>query len=35
MGRATIISGGLNGRYLIEMDYGMAVRDAKAAKLTA
>lgn len=35
MGRATIISGGLNGRYLIEMDYGMAVRDAKVAKLTA
>lgn len=35
MGRATIISGGLNGRYLIEMDYGLAVRNAKIAKLTS
>ena len=33
MGRATIISGGTDGRYLIEMDYGVAQRDALIAKI--
>jgi len=35
MGRATVISGGTDGRYVIEMDYGLAQRDARVAKLDA
>lgn len=35
MGRATIVSGGTDGRYTIDLDYGSAVRDARVAKLTA
>ena len=33
MGRATVISGGTDGRYVIEMDYGSAQRDAMIAKI--
>ena len=33
MGRATIISGGTDGRYVVEMDYGTAQRDALIAKI--
>lgn len=35
MGRATIVSGGTDGRYTIDLDYGVAQRDARVAKLTA
>ena len=35
MGRATIVSGGADGRYTINLDYGTAQRDAMVAKLTA
>ena len=33
MGRATIVSGGANGRYTIDLDYGAAQRDAAVARL--
>ena len=35
MGRATIVSGGANGRYTIALDYGTAERDARVAKFDA
>lgn len=35
MGRATVISGGTDGRYVIEMDYGLAERDERVTKLDA
>lgn len=35
MGKATIISGGADGRYTIKLDHGKAVRDARVTKLQA
>ncbi len=34
MGKAKVVSGGPDGKYTIEMDYGAAVRDARVAELT-